>query len=446
MSSTLFSSCDLFVFDFDGTIMNTEPIHYQCYLQAILNYQHKYSQEDVIHKEFTYDIYLQYAHSIDLHDMENYLKYHFHISKHMYKIIYQEKQRLYSEYIKNQDVLDYCEGMESFIQQIISHQKDFVIVTNTSKKNIHIILSHPKFHLLQSVTKIYTKEDFFHKKPYSECYIKVCNDFPHHSCKIGFEDSIRGFHSLYHSQSIYPIFLSSPHYLSIFSFESDSYPHHQHFHSIPHFLSNFEIESIPENFFVYNQYPIQNMIEIYQSQMEQNKKIMIETVFQISIFLKEQLQRKQSNIYLTGMGKSGYICKKSASTWQSLSIPCKYLDLPNLPHGDFGTLQKNDIILFISNSGNTPEILFILQYLQQHFHNEIFTISIIGNPNGKMRDLSHFTYILNEIQEADEINMAPSVSSSIYMMILDMIGIHVSSGITKEQFKKNHPSGALGQK
>lgn len=445
-SSFDYSSFDLFIFDFDGTIVNTEPIHYQCYLQAISNYQNKYSYEDMIQKEFTYDIYLQYAHSLDLNDMKNYLKYHFHIPKHMYQIIYQEKQRLYSQCILNPNFIEYCPGMESFIQHIISHQKEFVIVTNTSKKHIDTILSHPQCHLLQSAAKIYTKEDFFHKKPYSECYLKVCNDFPYHHHKIGFEDSMRGFHSLYHSHSIYPIFLSSSHYLSIFDFHQEDYPYHHHFHSISDFLHDFHIQSIPENFFISKQLSIKNMIQIYQTQIQQNEQIMMETVFQISIFLKEQLERKSSHIYLTGMGKSGYICKKSASTWQSLSIPCKYLDLPNLPHGDFGTLQKNDIIIFISNSGNTPEILFILEYLQKYFHQEIFTISIIGNPHGKMKNLSHFTYILNEIREADHINMAPSVSSSIYMMILDMIGIQVSSGITKEQFQRNHPSGALGQK
>jgi arabinose-5-phosphate isomerase len=189
---------------------------------------------------------------------------------------------------------------------------------------------------------------------------------------------------------------------------------------------------------------VEQMIHHYQQQIEINRTHMIKAVEQISLLI-QQLS-PHNTVYLTGMGKSGYICKKSASTWISLSLPCIYLDLPNLPHGDFGILKQNDIILFISNSGNTEEIVYILKYLKKSFHKKVFTISIVGNENSEMEKYSNFTYVLHPIQEADMIGMTPSVSSSLFMMILDMIAIQTRKDITKKEFQMNHPSGSLGKK
>ena len=147
------------------------------------------------------------------------------------------------------------------------------------------------------------------------------------------------------------------------------------------------------------------------------------------------------------MGKSGYICKKSASTWQSLSLKCSYIDLPNLPHGDFGIFRENDVIILISNSGNTDEIVYILKYLKENKDKfKITTISIVANKDSKMEKYSDYTFILNNIKEADVINMTPSTSSLIFMSILDGIAINMRNDISKDEFKLYHPSGALGQR
>jgi arabinose-5-phosphate isomerase len=157
--------------------------------------------------------------------------------------------------------------------------------------------------------------------------------------------------------------------------------------------------------------------------------------------------KKENHIYLSGMGKSGYICKKSASTWQSLSLKCSYIDLPNLPHGDFGIFRDNDVIILISNSGNTDEIIYILKYLKEHSAKfKITTISIVANKDSKMEKYSDYTFILNNIQEADIINMTPSTSSLIFMSILDGIAINIRNDISKDEFKLYHPAGELGKR
>ena len=179
-------------------------------------------------------------------------------------------------------------------------------------------------------------------------------------------------------------------------------------------------------------------------QLKKNFSNMNFIINQITTIINN-LQDK-NHIYLSGMGKSGYVCKKSASTWQSLSIKCSYIDLPNLPHGDFGIFNDNDILILISNSGNTEEIIYILEYIKNTLKKKINTISIIANKNSQMEKLSNFTFILDEITESDNINMTPSTSSLIFMALLDGIGINLKQNITKEEFKLAHPGGSLGKK
>ena len=171
---------------------------------------------------------------------------------------------------------------------------------------------------------------------------------------------------------------------------------------------------------------------------------MKEIIYQVSILLNNV--NETNHIYLSGMGKSGYVCKKSASTWQSLAIKCSYLDLPNLPHGDFGVFRDGDILILISNSGNTDEIIYILNYIKNNFPKKITTISIVANKDSEMEKLSNFTYVLESIKEGDLINMTPSTSSLIFMSLLDAIGINMRQDIKKEEFQTYHPSGSLGKR
>ena len=190
---------------------------------------------------------------------------------------------------------------------------------------------------------------------------------------------------------------------------------------------------------------IENIIDNNINQFILNKSNIQNIIYQISIIIKSL--KKENHIYLSGMGKSGYICKKSVSTWQSLSLKCSYIDLPNLPHGDFGIFREHDVIILISNSGNTDEIIYILKYLKKHGDKfNITTISIVANKDSKMEEYSDYTFVLNNIKEADVINMTPSTSSLIFMSILDGIAINIRNDISKDEFKLYHPAGELGKR
>jgi len=428
---------DLFVFDFDGTIMDTEKFHYKAWINIIQTYIDK-------NIFFDYTTYIKNFHTIDVTNKKKYLLMKYDIEN--YDTLYELKQKEYNKLINENEIL-LVKGFEKIIDFIDENNKKFVIVTNTSIKNINFFSE--KYPIItKNVDKIYTKENFIKKKPHPECYLKVINDYPNHKI-IGFEDSLYGFHCLYQVDKIKPVYIYQ-----------DDYYYNEHiiktYNNIivctDYNLNNINIQlnlqkgvnNYNINYTKTNNF-IENIIDNNINQFILNKSNIQNIIYQISIILKSL--KKENHIYLSGMGKSGYICKKSASTWQSLTLKCSYIDLPNLPHGDFGIFREHDVIILISNSGNTDEIIYILKYFKEHCDKfKITTISIVANKDSKMEEYSDYTFILNNIKEADLINMTPSTSSLIFMSILDGIAINIRNDISKQEFKLYHPAGALGKR
>lgn len=152
-------------------------------------------------------------------------------------------------------------------------------------------------------------------------------------------------------------------------------------------------------------------------------------------------------IYMTGIGKSAYIINKCVATWQSLGIKVYSLLQQDLLHGDLGILQTNDIIIYVSNSGNTEELVNISGYIKNNFN--VTQICITNNPSAKIMNNMTRSFVIgnDKIEEADILNLAPSVSSVLFMALLDLIGIQFAEirGITKQEFKRFHPGGDLGK-
>ena len=154
-----------------------------------------------------------------------------------------------------------------------------------------------------------------------------------------------------------------------------------------------------------------------------------------------------NTIFFIGIGKSAHIINKCIATWQSLGIRAHSLLQQDLFHGDLGIIQENDIIIYISNSGNTEELIHVSSYIKTNF--KVVQICISNNPSAKLNSIVNYSFIICnfKIKEADAIDMTPSVSSMLFMVLLDLIGIHLAElrGITKPIFKKFHPGGSLGK-
>jgi HAD superfamily hydrolase (TIGR01509 family) len=423
-------SFDLFIFDFDGTLMDTEKYHCKAWNLVLSEYKSSF------HLNMLY--YFKYFHSLDRKLAKDFLKITYNIID--YDTAYKLKQEKYKEIIENTNI-EFINGADTLLEFIISNNKKFVIVSNTSKDFIDIFKKkHP---ILDKATKIYTKDFYVNKKPNPECYLKVINDFKNYKM-IGFEDSLIGIEALTQVNRIKPIFI----YDSKYYYKDIIIKKYENI--IP--IENFDLDNLNKKVFgnqtsvdyLYTQSFINNILNNNIENLKKNITNMKEIIYQVSILLNNV--NETNHIYLSGMGKSGYVCKKSASTWQSLAIKCSYLDLPNLPHGDFGVFRDGDILIIISNSGNTDEIIYILNYIKNNFPKKITTISIVANKDSEMEKLSNFTYVLESIKEGDLINMTPSTSSLIFMSLLDAIGINMRQDIKKEEFQTYHPSGSLGKR
>ena len=421
---------DLFIFDFDGTIMDTEEYHCLAWCNALSKYKNELIN-------ISLNDYYKNFHSLESNHSKNYLKFTYNIDLNDYDSIYIEKQKHYHDFV-NKGFIDFVSGACDFLQFLIYYNKKFIIVSNTSNKFIEKYSC--QYPILNEAYKIYTKEYFINRKPNPECYLHIINEFKNEK-KICFEDSLIGFEALYEvCQYITPVFINNKNYYYndyiIQNYKNIIIANNYNVTSMNEQLNNININS--------NDLFVKSILDNNINQLVNNHINMEFIINNIKILLKNM--NPQNQIYMSGMGKSGYICKKCASTWQSLSIKCSYIDLPNLPHGDFGIFRDNDILILISNGGNTEEILYILKYIKNNLKKKINTVSIVANKNNEMEKYSNFTYVLNNITESDMINMTPSTSSIIFMSLLDAIAINLKKDITKTQFQLYHPCGSLGKR
>jgi len=414
---------DLFVFDFDGTIMDTEKIHCKAWV-------------DVISNNIDIQNYQKYFHSLIKDYSKHFLHLYYNIKYEDYDHLYKLKQDRYEELIKSENI-ELIKGVYDFLNYLIQYNKKFVIVSNTSKKFIDYYSE--KYPILKNAYKIYTKELYIHKKPNPECYLKIVNVFENYKI-IGFEDSLVGIHSLYQVKEITPVLIYNENYY----YKDLIIEKYNNLILLQDYDINNLEDTLSKKNVIDNSDFIDSILNNNINELKKNYVIMKNIIHNISVVINNL--NDENNIYLSGMGKSGYVCKKCASTWQSLSIKCYYLDLPNLPHGDFGIFRDGDILIMISNSGNTNEIIYILEYIKNNLHKKITIISIVANKNSKMEKLSTFTYVLENIKESDIINITPSASNLIFMALLDGIAINIKKNITIHEFKKNHPAGSIGER
>jgi len=189
---------------------------------------------------------------------------------------------------------------------------------------------------------------------------------------------------------------------------------------------------------------IKDKLHIYTDELGKSIESMTLSIKQLLDILKDI----NTTIYITGIGKSSHIAKKCVSTWQSLNIQTHYILIQDIFHGDMGILKNGDIIIYISNSGNTEELINTSKYIKEKLN--IIQISITNNIYSKISEYMNHNIVLSKynINEADILNKVPSVSSVLFMMFLDIVGIQLSEtkGITNELFTLYHPAGDLGKK
>jgi arabinose-5-phosphate isomerase len=150
-------------------------------------------------------------------------------------------------------------------------------------------------------------------------------------------------------------------------------------------------------------------------------------------------------IIVTGMGKSGHIGKKIAATLASTGTPAFFVHPGEASHGDLGMITKQDIVLAISYSGSSNEILTLLPLLKR---SGIKIISMTGNPLSTLAEVAEAHLNIAVEEEACPLQLAPTASTTATLVLGDALAIALleARGFTEEDFAFSHPGGALGRK
>ena len=157
----------------------------------------------------------------------------------------------------------------------------------------------------------------------------------------------------------------------------------------------------------------------------------------------ELLMKTKGRIVLTGIGKSGIICKKIASTLSSTGTPSFYLHPVDAVHGDLGMLKGDDTLIAVSNSGESREVLNVVSVVKSF---GIPVIGITNNPNSSLSKLSDIVLLLHVEGEACPLGLAPTTSTTVTLALGDAIAaaLMVAKGFESKDFARFHPGGSLG--
>ena len=157
----------------------------------------------------------------------------------------------------------------------------------------------------------------------------------------------------------------------------------------------------------------------------------------------ELIMNCKGKIIFSGVGKNSFICKKAAATFSSVGIPSFFVDPTGVSHGDAGQIEKKDVLIIISNSGNTIELTNLLKFANR------FRIKIIGiasNLNSMLLKASDVKIHYPKLKEADPNNIVPTTSTSFVMILCDCLATTIMEKrkFTKEKFFLYHKGGNLG--
>ena len=186
------------------------------------------------------------------------------------------------------------------------------------------------------------------------------------------------------------------------------------------------------------------VIDFYNRQIQSSKNAIDHIDFEKVNFLVNEMLNCNGQIILTGVGKNGHVAAKATSTLRSIGLKCFYLNPVDSVHGDMGIIGDDDIIISVSKSGNTEELLAFLQNVRRK-NCKIF--SIHSNPNNKSLVYSDFDIELFVDHEADHLNAIPTTSITIFTIFLQSIACEISriKKLSLEDFVYNHPGGSIGQ-
>lgn len=161
----------------------------------------------------------------------------------------------------------------------------------------------------------------------------------------------------------------------------------------------------------------------------------------------ERVHRRGGKLVTSGMGKAGQIALNIATTFSSTGIPAVNLHPSEAQHGDLGVLQPGDVMLLVSNSGRTCEIINLV-HLAENLYPGIPTIVITGRADSPLANMATATLVTANAPEVCPLGLTPTTSTTMMTVIGDILVVNVmrQTGFTKAEYAKRHHGGYLGEK
>lgn len=195
------------------------------------------------------------------------------------------------------------------------------------------------------------------------------------------------------------------------------------------------------------------MTQDHLSDIQQLLRIESEAIAQTATRLDENQVRKvvellancEGKVVILGVGKSGIIGQKIAATMTSTGTAALYLHPSDALHGSLGIVQGDDVVMVLSNSGETDELVAMLPYLKNR---GVPMVAIVGNLNSTLARRADAVIDASVDKEACPLNLAPTTSTTVALAIGDALAMTVMKvkGLTSDDFAVNHPAGRLGKR
>lgn len=193
---------------------------------------------------------------------------------------------------------------------------------------------------------------------------------------------------------------------------------------------------------------MKNIKEIIYTEAEAIRSIPLDQEFEAAVeLLYNKVHKDGGKIVVSGMGKAGQVANNIATTFCSTGSPAIFLHPSEAQHGDLGLVRENDVLVLLSNSGKTREIIELLS-LARVLHEGLPVILITGNRDGDLVSEANFALFTGNPEEVCPLGLTPTTSSTVMTVIGDVLTVMLMQKINfgPADYAKRHHGGYLGEK
>ena len=191
---------------------------------------------------------------------------------------------------------------------------------------------------------------------------------------------------------------------------------------------------------------LEEIKQVLRQEAEAIQNIPVSDAYEKAVeIIQERVHQLRGKLVASGMGKAGQIALNIATTFSSTGTPAVFLHPSDAQHGDLGVIQANDVLLLISNSGKTREILELVK-LAENLHKDLPLIVITSNKESQLAQMSDVCLETGNPKEVCILGLTPSTSTTVMTVIGDVLVVMMMKriGFSNEEYAKRHHGGYLG--